>query len=669
MNRLRWSSLQPSRLLALSLTAITASLAGQAVIAARWTPGVTHLGPVVALALACGLGLGLTRWRAPLAAAYSLLLSLAVGLELTFDLYPWWAGLSGQALDVLRVRLWTMGEVFRGWSTLTASGEAVTDTRLFDLVVGLLLWQMLAALGWAVVRRRNLWPAVGVLGGTLALNQALAGLDDRLLVGVVATLLALIAVVSWEERRRAWDEAGVDSPYDLWDHALPPAALIITLAAGVALALPWVGTPRGWQAVAAWLERPAEEAATQLFAGVRPPVSSAEPALFARTPDLARIGAPLPNGTGVIMWVRTSDPAPPPPEANQPYEGPVRYWRNAVYVDYTGQGWARATSSSTSANLAADPDARVLKQDFEILAAHGSDLYAVNRPISTTVNGGLLVLSPRDAWLAGEPSRYQVDSAPPDLAGLLLQETAWETAEATPYRDLPDSLPARVRGLAAEITAGAATDLDKALAVQDYLRDTYPYDLAVPPAPSGRDVVDVFLFETGRGFCSHFASAMVVLLRASAVPARVASGYAMGTYDQAEGAWRVTESQAHAWVEVLLPGVGWVEFEPTPSQPARRYTVGAAADLPIPDTANVPVSPNNPRLGISLLGVVGLVALLVVWMIWGARREARPIATRVVDLYWEMCAWLALAGVPIAPGQTPAEHAAATHAQLGRWPG
>ncbi|HRE27343.1 MAG TPA: DUF4129 domain-containing protein, partial [Anaerolineales bacterium] len=55
-------------------------------------------------------------------------------------------------------------------------------------------------------------------------------------------------------------------------------------------------------------------------------------------------------------------------------------------------------------------------------------------------------------------------------------------------------------------------------------------------------------------------------------------------------------------------------------------------------------------------------------LIWRARRAARPGALRVIDLYWEMCTWLAWAGVSAAPGQTPAEHAALTRSLLGGWP-
>ena len=654
------------RALVFSLALLTAWLAGRAVTSASWTPEGERLWVFATLGMLCGLSLGATRWPWVIALGYSAIVNVAMGLETAFDLYPWQAGLSSDALDLLRVRLWTLGEVLRTWWSSAATGERVTDTRLFDLVVALILWQLLAALGWAVVRRRGLWPVALALAGALALNHALAGLDDLSLVAIISTLLALIAAAHWERQRHGWEAAQVDAPEDLWDHALAPAALAIVVATSVALALPWVGTPKGWRAVAAWFERPVAQAATQLFAAVRSPENPDAAALYARTPDLVRIGSPLPNGVGVIMWVRTSDPPPPPAELARTASMPIRYWRNAVYSDYTGQGWVRVQAATSPPAIDTGAGGRLLHQTFEIVALHGTDLYAVNRPISTTVSNGLVPLGRLDVLMAGADSAYEVDSTLPSLDQLQADVPGRESPEAAAYLAVPDSLPQRVRNLAAAIAVGAGTDLEKALAVQRYLRETYPYDINAPLAPAGRDVVDDFLFDTGRGFCSHFASAMVVLLRASSVPARVATGYAMGAYDENRGAWRVTESDAHAWVEVWLTGVGWVEFEPTPSQPIRSYSlpgvVAPTSESPEPGPGR------DPRLGVNLLGLVAVLALLALTMVWQARREARPLALRVTDLYWEMSAWLELAGVPVAPGQTPAEHAEATRTRLSHWP-
>ncbi len=68
--------------------------------------------------------------------------------------------------------------------------------------------------------------------------------------------------------------------------------------------------------------------------------------------------------------------------------------------------------------------------------------------------------------------------------------------------------------------------------------------------------------ETRSGYCQHFAGAMALMLRYLGIPARVAAGFASGTYSKDH--WTVTDHDAHAWVEVWFAGYGWLPFDPTP---------------------------------------------------------------------------------------------------------
>jgi hypothetical protein len=69
------------------------------------------------------------------------------------------------------------------------------------------------------------------------------------------------------------------------------------------------------------------------------------------------------------------------------------------------------------------------------------------------------------------------------------------------------------------------------------------------------------------GFCNYYATSEIVLLRAVGIPARWAVGYAQGEYDSDSGTYQVRQRDAHSWPEVYFPGIGWIEFEPTLSQP------------------------------------------------------------------------------------------------------
>ena len=101
------------------------------------------------------------------------------------------------------------------------------------------------------------------------------------------------------------------------------------------------------------------------------------------------------------------------------------------------------------------------------------------------------------------------------------------------------------------------------------------------------DPVDMFLFDTRRGFCEHYASAFVVLLRAAGIPARVVTGYQGGEINPSGGYMIVRQSDAHAWAEALIDG-RWQRFDPTaavaPSRietgPGRRAAVRRAGAVP-----------------------------------------------------------------------------------------
>jgi transglutaminase-like putative cysteine protease len=122
----------------------------------------------------------------------------------------------------------------------------------------------------------------------------------------------------------------------------------------------------------------------------------------------------------------------------------------------------------------------------------------------------------------------------------------------------------RVQRLAAEITRGAGTRFDRALAINNYLTNPangFHYDLQTRSGSTG-DALDDFLFEGKVGYCEQYASSMAVLLRVIGIPSRVVIGYTAG-YESGD-ARVITTEDAHAWVEVFFPGIGWITFDPTP---------------------------------------------------------------------------------------------------------
>jgi transglutaminase-like putative cysteine protease len=134
------------------------------------------------------------------------------------------------------------------------------------------------------------------------------------------------------------------------------------------------------------------------------------------------------------------------------------------------------------------------------------------------------------------------------------------------YLEVPANVPGRVAALAHEIAQNMGSPYDQAEALETYLRGlTYNQNVEAPPP--GRDAADYFLFDSREGYCNYFASSMVLMARSLGIPARVAAGYAPGEYDAQADVYTILGTSAHSWPQLYFPGYGWVDFEPTPSQP------------------------------------------------------------------------------------------------------
>ena len=130
----------------------------------------------------------------------------------------------------------------------------------------------------------------------------------------------------------------------------------------------------------------------------------------------------------------------------------------------------------------------------------------------------------------------------------------------------------RIYNLSQELTKNCKNDYEKVKVIEDYVRK---YDYSTDVDLRGSDnYIDAFLFEVHGGYCVHFASSMILLLRDAGIPARYVSGYLYEVNDE-----HVMSSDAHAWVEAYIDGIGWVNFEPTASiAPAKSWGLVASSD-------------------------------------------------------------------------------------------
>jgi hypothetical protein len=238
-----------------------------------------------------------------------------------------------------------------------------------------------------------------------------------------------------------------------------------------------------------------------------------------------------------------------------------------------------------------------------------------------------------------------------------------------------------VRALAEDITKDYDNPYDKVTALEGYLR-TIPYNELISAPPPGRDGVDYFLFDSRQGYCDYYASSLAVMARAVGIPGRLASGYTRGEYHSVSNVYRVRESNAHTWVEIYFPRYGWVEFEPTASQPLiTRSEPEGSEDLAIddfeawgqrqereerdvdaeiaPETVGIPIAGTGPWSmafwgGALVLFVIG--SVVVAWYLWTREpRTSRPVER----IYEKMTRYAQLIGIGWPAHQTPYEYAAA----------
>lgn len=154
------------------------------------------------------------------------------------------------------------------------------------------------------------------------------------------------------------------------------------------------------------------------------------------------------------------------------------------------------------------------------------------------------------------------------------------------YLSVPSGVEPDVYALVTRITQDAQNDFDRAAALCAYLRSAYSYTLEQNIPPTGRDFVSWFLLTERQGYCTSFASAMAVMARIAGLPSRYIEGYA--AVPDSDGTARVTQRNAHAWVEIYFSGFGWLSFDATPGY----GTENTSDDGALPD--NPPAASPSP---------------------------------------------------------------------------
>ncbi|MEF8812303.1 MAG: transglutaminaseTgpA domain-containing protein [Halovenus sp.] len=262
------------------------------------------------------------------------------------------------------------------------------------------------------------------------------------------------------------------------------------------------------------------------------------------------------------------------------------YWRTATYDRYTGSGWAQ-TGTSEPYDGTLDYDGLPGEEfAYEVhLEQRATGLPTAWRPESVEDVDVDLEVAPGGAIRTTEPvpagGSFTATSTLPerDVSVLRAAGGDYPTEISERYTDLPSETPDRIGDFTADLIADAETNYDAAMAIQNWLRTEKDYSLEA--SASGEGIADQFIFEMEAGYCEYFATAMVTMLRSQGIPARYVVGYSTGER-VGDGRYEVRGMNAHAWVEVFFPDVGWVRFDPTPGDErlaAQADALGGNPDL------------------------------------------------------------------------------------------
>jgi transglutaminase-like putative cysteine protease len=547
--------------------------------AAGWTQKMGILIPVVLGAVTLGALMAFSRFDG----FFMLSHSLSTGLAWVFFLMTRIVGDESRVtifiehgVPELQARAYFLLERWLEWVDAALNGSASNDNYVFILEISFLLW-WLAYLGvWTVLRHGHVWRGVILAGVAILVNTYYAPQPvTGLLVSFCVVAMILLAWTNMIAHRQRWRFQRIrfnqDIAFDFMRNGVLYAVVVISLA---------FITPNLSRSVEfhQWLDPINQrlEAATsqwnRLYQGINRQTIPVQASTFGRSLTL---GGERNVTERPVLQV----------SANQ-----GRYWRAVAFDTFTGRQWLN--TATTEIEYDADQpmpiiqwaERRPITQTITILAPGGNVILgAPDIRLASIPVAGLLTpiftaeadgeVTPDQAELTWsraqisleEGSSYTVVSNYTDVTVRALREaeTDYPPRILERYLQLPENFSPRVAELAAEVTAAETTVYDKAKALEGYLRSNYTYNEEISAPTPEQDPVEYFLFEIGEGYCDYYATSMAVMLRSLGIPARTASGYAEGSYDQESGVYILSERDAHTWVEVYFAGYGWVEFEPT----------------------------------------------------------------------------------------------------------
>jgi transglutaminase-like putative cysteine protease len=305
---------------------------------------------------------------------------------------------------------------------------------------------------------------------------------------------------------------------------------------------------------------------------------------FSEHVDLGDVGVLRDDPTIALRFELKDLPEPPPTRLTLRLRG-------TAFDAYDGHAWARTQRDLHSADHGIDgQDVYPLLRGPNLARDRvvSFDLEPIDPPVVFLPPRAVaLRVRPQNQILLGEPLAVQrgaddeVRYSGSDARGLrydafIASDTEVLTepllaSERGRYLSLPVGIPERIGKLAHDWSDAFPTPEGKAHAIEERLRRDFTYDLR-SPSQGQPQPVDHFLFESHRGHCEFFSTAMALMLREVGIPSRNVTGFVGGTWNRFGRYYAVREGDAHSWVEAYVDRPshpGWQTFDPTPASGAQ----------------------------------------------------------------------------------------------------
>lgn len=254
------------------------------------------------------------------------------------------------------------------------------------------------------------------------------------------------------------------------------------------------------------------------------------------------------------------------------------YWRGPVLTKYDGQTWTiENTGTHIEANLRAGDQAADKQTYIVTLIPHQRKwLFALNYPVN---------LEGKSYRLTRELQLLDKDKVRNVTQYILTSDASLENHGLFQFErernlQLPGHLNPQAQALAQRWVNEANGDTRQIVQLALRYFNQQPFVYTLRPPLLGNDAIDDFMFGTRRGFCEHYSSAFVFLMRAAGIPARVVTGYQGGEENPLDNYLIVRQSNAHAWSEVWVEEKGWQRVDPTAAVSPDRIESGIQDAIP-----------------------------------------------------------------------------------------